>query len=47
MLAMSDRVAVVRDGRILHIAQASQLNEYQLLAIASGAETDGDPQGVA
>jgi ribose transport system ATP-binding protein len=42
LLAMSDRIAVVRDGRILHIAEANQLNEYQLLSIASGAETDED-----
>jgi ribose transport system ATP-binding protein len=38
LLAMSDRVAVVRGGRILHIAEAGQLSEYQLLALASGAE---------
>lgn len=38
LLAMSDRVAVVRDGRILYIAEAHRLSEYQLLAIASGAE---------
>jgi ABC-type sugar transport system ATPase subunit len=38
LLAMSDRVAVVRDGRILHIAQAGELTEHQLLAIASGAQ---------
>jgi ABC-type sugar transport system ATPase subunit len=38
LLAMSDRVAVVRDGRILHIAEAGQLSEYQLLALASGVE---------
>jgi ribose transport system ATP-binding protein len=37
LLAMSDRVAVVRDGRILHIANAHQLSEYQLMVIASGA----------
>lgn len=37
LLAMSDRVAVVRDGRILHIADAHQLSEYQLMVIASGA----------
>ncbi|MEJ2559547.1 MAG: sugar ABC transporter ATP-binding protein [Anaerolineae bacterium] len=37
LLAMSDRVAVVRDGRILHIADARQLSEYQLMVIASGA----------
>jgi ABC-type sugar transport system ATPase subunit len=45
LLAMSDRIALVRDGRILHIAQAGKLNEYQLLAIVSGAETDENPQG--
>jgi ABC-type sugar transport system ATPase subunit len=38
LLAMSDRVAVVRDGRILHIAEAHRLSEYQLMVIASGAE---------
>lgn len=38
LLAMSDRVAVVRDGHILHIEEASHLSEYELLAIASGAE---------
>jgi ribose transport system ATP-binding protein len=37
LLTMSDRVAVVRDGRILHIADARQLSEYQLMVIASGA----------
>ncbi len=40
LLAMSDRIAVVRDGRILHIAEAGQLSEYRLLAIASGAEAE-------
>ncbi len=45
LLAMSDRIAVVRDGRILHIAEANRLSEYQLLAVASGAETDEEPQG--
>jgi ribose transport system ATP-binding protein len=38
LLAMSDRVAVVRDGRILHIAEAHRLSEYQLMVIASGAD---------
>ncbi|MFN2166634.1 MAG: sugar ABC transporter ATP-binding protein, partial [Anaerolineae bacterium] len=38
LLAMSDRVAVVRDGRILHIAEGRRLTEYQLTSIASGAE---------
>jgi ribose transport system ATP-binding protein len=40
LLAMSDRIAIVRDGRILQIVEANKLSEYQLLAIASGAETD-------
>ncbi len=36
LLAMSDRVAVVRDGRILHIAEGQRLTEHELTAIASG-----------
>lgn len=36
LLAMSDRVAVVRDGRILHIAEGGRLTEHELTAIASG-----------
>lgn len=35
LLAMSDRVAIVRDGRILQIADAGSLTEYQLLETAS------------
>lgn len=38
LLAMSDRVAVVRDGRILHITEGHRLTEYQLTSIASGVE---------
>lgn len=38
LLAMSDRVAVVRDGGILHVGDARDLTEYRLLSIASGAE---------
>lgn len=38
LLAMSDRVAVVRDGKILHIGPAKELSEYRLLSIASGAD---------
>ena len=46
LLAMSDRVAVVRDGRILHITEAEQLTEHQLLAIASGAaDENGNSSG--
>ena len=36
LLAMSDRVAVVRDGRILHISAGQRLTEHELTAIASG-----------
>ena len=35
LLAMSDRVAVVRDGHILQIAEAGSLTEYQLLETVS------------
>jgi ABC-type sugar transport system ATPase subunit len=31
LLAMSDRIAVVRDGQILHIAAANELSEHQLM----------------
>jgi ABC-type sugar transport system ATPase subunit len=37
LLAMSDRIAVVRDGSILQVAAAGELSEYELLTIASGA----------
>lgn len=36
LLAMSDRVAIVRDGRILRIAGAGELTEYSLIEAASG-----------
>ncbi len=39
LLAMSDRIAVIRDGQILHVTEAERLTEYQLTALASGAET--------
>ena len=38
LLAMSDRIAVIRDGRVLHISEANELTEHRLLSIASGAE---------
>ncbi|UCE00555.1 MAG: sugar ABC transporter ATP-binding protein [Chloroflexota bacterium] len=41
LLAMSDRVAVVRDGQILHISDSEKLSEHRLLSIASGAEANG------
>ncbi len=36
LLAISDRVAIVRDGRILHITEAQRMTEYQLIGMASG-----------
>jgi ribose transport system ATP-binding protein len=36
LLAMSDRVAIVRDGRILHIARHGELGEQELVELASG-----------
>ncbi len=36
LLAMSDRVAIVREGRIIDIAQRGRLTEYSLIAAASG-----------
>jgi len=47
LLAMSDRVAVVRDGRILTITPADQLSEYQLIGMASGAGTSEDTERTA
>ncbi|NJL92808.1 MAG: sugar ABC transporter ATP-binding protein [Anaerolineae bacterium] len=47
LLAMSDRVAVLRDGCILHVTEAKHLSEYDLLAIASGASSvQAAPAGV-
>lgn len=42
LLAMSDRVAIVRDGRILKVTTSEQITEYQLIALASGAGTSED-----
>jgi ribose transport system ATP-binding protein len=42
LLAMSDRIAIVRDGRILHISDADKLSEHRLLSIASGAEANNN-----
>jgi ABC-type sugar transport system ATPase subunit len=44
LLAMSDRIAIVRDGRILHISDAHILSEHRLLSIASGAEANNNNQ---
>jgi len=37
LLAMSDRVAMIREGRVLRIAPAGSLDEYAIVAAASGA----------
>lgn len=42
LLAMSDRIAIVRDGRILHTSEADKLSEHRLLSIASGAEANNN-----
>lgn len=42
LLAMSDRIAVVRDGRILDISESAKLSEHRLLSIASGAEANNN-----
>jgi ABC-type sugar transport system ATPase subunit len=47
LLAMSDRIAIVRDGRILHISDSDQLSEHRLLSIASGAEANNNQMAAA
>lgn len=42
LLAMSDRIAIVRDGRILYISESDELSEHRLLSIASGAEANNN-----
>jgi len=42
LIAMSDRIAIIRDGRILHISDADKLSEHRLLSIASGAESNNN-----
>ncbi len=42
LLAMSDRVAVIRDGRILQITEGHRMSEYELISAASGLAPQGD-----
>jgi ribose transport system ATP-binding protein len=42
LLAMSDRVAIVRGGRIVELAPAHTLSEYRLLEIASGVNNTAE-----
>ena len=44
LLAMSDRVAVVRDGRILQITKGQRMTEYQLIGIASGMGSNAEAE---
>jgi ABC-type sugar transport system ATPase subunit len=44
LLAMSDRVAIVRDGSILQITEGNLLTEYQLIGIASGVGPTGEAE---
>jgi len=44
LLAMSDRVAVVRDGRILQITKGQRMTEYQLISIASGVGSNAEAE---
>lgn len=41
LLAMSDRVAIVRGGRITRIAPASELDEYSIIAAAPAVRAGG------
>ena len=38
LLAMSDRIAMVRDGQILQVSPAKELSEFEMMSISSGAE---------
>jgi ABC-type sugar transport system ATPase subunit len=40
LLAMSDRVAVVRDGHILQITAGNRMSEYELISTASGVSLE-------
>ena len=42
LLAMSDRVAVVRDGRILQITEGNRMSELELISTASGVTLDAE-----
>jgi len=46
LLAMSDRIGVVRDGHILHITDGHLMTEYQLIGMASGVGTDEDSERI-
>lgn len=41
LLELCDRVAVVREGRIIHVARHGELNEHDLIELAAGEGTEG------
>jgi ribose transport system ATP-binding protein len=48
LLAMSDRVAVVRNGHILQITEGNRMSEYELISTASGiVPEDGSASGLS
>jgi ribose transport system ATP-binding protein len=38
LLAISDRIAVVRRGRVIHVAEHGELTEHELVELAAGGE---------
>jgi len=44
LLAMCDRVAIVRNGSIVKITEGKRLNEYQLISYASGIKGNNKPK---
>ena len=42
LLAMCDRVAVVKDGRVLFITEGQRMTEYQLIGMVSGVGVTGE-----
>lgn len=43
LIAMSDRIAVIREGAVVTILPAEVMTEHRLIAIASGAEMPTEP----
>lgn len=43
LIAMSDRIAVIREGAVVRILPAAEMTEHRLIAIASGAEAPAEP----
>lgn len=45
LIAMSDRIAVIREGAVMSILPAEEMTEHRLIAIASGAEATAEAVG--